>query len=269
MTFAAYETGQDTGSPVELYSIAQGGTAFRFTSAIDDYTYASNVYPSAAVSRDRIVYSAERKQDTLKVSMPSELDFPQLYKDIVPSERATLTITRVHRDDPDQEGAVLHKGIVQVVAFSNDGFTASLTVIPLSSALSQSIPRKSFQGLCSHFLYDGECQVAQNSFKHEDTILTVLGAQITVQNLAGKGDGWATGGFAQIGSTEFRLIMAHAGDIATLLLPFPTDVTGSTVSVFAGCAHTRAICASKFGNFINYGGFAWVPLINIYADGLV
>lgn len=268
MTFIAFENSQAGGSPVELYTLALGTETFRWASGEEDYVYSGDTFEAVEISRSRILISAEQRQDVLNVSLPGDNELVRRYVDIVPGKRATLTVQRVHRDDPDQEAVVLFKGIVQSVAFTSDGTKASLAIRPLTVGLSQNIPRFTYQALCNHFLYDSGCKVNQNSFKYTATVSTVVGSTITVPGISANGADWAVGGFVQTGSSDFRLVLAQTGDDLRLLLPFASSPLGSSVDVFAGCDHTIGTCKIKFNNVVNYGGFAFVPLKNIFATGI-
>ena len=86
----------------------------------------------------------------------------------------------------------------------------------------------------------------------------------------GEADGFYDGGFVFFSSiNDYRLILSHVGNDLTLLLPFPSDAAGETVRIFAGCDHTIATCKTKFDNVLNYGGFAFVPILNPFLTGLV
>jgi uncharacterized phage protein (TIGR02218 family) len=251
-----------------LYTVQLGSTAYRWTSNEVDYIHGGNTFEAAAISRSNITRGVEDRQDVLTIELPSTDNFPRLYVNIVPGQKALMTVQRVHRDDPDQQAIVLFKGLVQSVSFQSDATKASLSVRPLTVGLSQAIPRFSYQALCNHILYDERCKVLQSLFQHTNTATAVSGDIVTVQALNTKGDSWADAGFAQLGTTDFRLILEHTGDNITLLLPFASEVTGSVLDVFAGCKHDLATCKTKFNNVINYGGFAFVPLLNIFQSGL-
>lgn len=268
MTFAAFEGSAQGGHPVELYSLALGAETFRWTSAEDDYVFGGNTFEAAEISRTRVLISSEERQDLLTVNLPASDPYVRKYIKNVPGKRGTLTVQRVHRFDPDQEAFVLFKGIVQAVAFSSDGVKASIAVRPLTTGLSQTIPRMTYQNLCNHFLYDERCKVLQSLFQFTAVVSAVTGSTITVPGLSVNGADWAVAGFVQIPSGDFRLVLSQTGNDVRLLLPFSEGVLNVQVDVFAGCAHTIAVCKTKFNNVINYGGFAFVPLKNIFETGL-
>ncbi len=270
MTFLGFETSQETGEPIELYRITQGSNLWLLNSSEDTYTFGGDDYEPAPLTRGRLSDDSEQGQGSLSVSLPATSALAEAFALVVPGQKMSITITRLHRTDGGTpEGVLIFKGFVQGVDFSEDLRLASLNVVPVTKGLARSIPRYSYQGVCNHFLYDSQCKVSQSLFAFTANVSASSGSTITVPGLtASKGADWAKGGFVQLGTTDFRLIIDHPNDTISLLLPFPSDVVGEEVTVFAGCDHSLATCKSKFDNVANYGGFAFVPLLNIFTVGL-
>lgn len=269
MTFAAFETSLEGGEPVELYEIRVGLTTYRYCSSEDDYVFAGDTYSPAALQRSSVKLTAELRSELFVLELPGSDPFPQLYVNILPGQRASFTVRRLHRQDPDQQAIVLFKGFVASVAYSNDGTQAKLAVAPITAALSRLIPRVGYQGLCNNFLYDAQCKVVQNDFKFTAAVSAITGSVYTIPGLSANGADWAVAGFVQLGTTDFRLILSQSGDDITLIFPFASNITGENVDVFAGCDHSLAVCKVKFNNVINYNGFAFVPQKDIFAKGLI
>lgn len=273
MSFESNETSLQDGSPIELYELNLVSETFRFTSSEEPFVVGVNTYDAIEVSRSEISVGTQSRTQIINFSLPSDHSFVQKYRVVVPGQRATLTILRVHRyDSPGFETTTIFKGIVQSVAFTEDGESASVAVMPLTGALGRQVPRFTFQGLCANVLFDGNCKVDAGSFEFVGNASAITGDNITVDGLlASKGANWADGGYVQtVGGTDFRLILEQSTDVIKVLLPFPSDTTilNTNVSVFAGCSHTLAVCKSKFDNVINYGGFQFVPTKNIFGTGL-
>lgn len=268
MTYAAQEVSAEGGRPVELFDLRIGTDAFLWTTSPDEVTYNSLTYVPTEVKREPLMFSPDERAEALKITVPASLPIVRRYINSVPSEKATMTIRRVHRSDGSNQVTQLFKGVAKAVAFTLDGLQAEIAVLPISAELEDSIPRFVYSSRCNHVLYDQGCTVAQSLFRHSNTVTAVSGDTLTVIGLSAKGDGWATGGYVARGAGDFRLVIEHVGNNVRLLLPFPDNVTGETVEVFAGCAHDIDTCGSKFGNVINFGGFAWVPLNNPFANGL-
>lgn len=270
MTYSQFETSQQQSQPIELYEFSLGLSTYRFTSSEDELTVAGQVYEPAAIRRTAITISSENRQEIVTITLPATNQFAMLFIDIVPGQTSTMTIKRLQRLDigVGDEVITIFKGIVKSVGFSRDSSTASISVAPLNQGLSREIPRFTYQGLCNHVLYDSGCKVLQNDFRFQGEVTVVSGSTLTVPGLNAESDGFYTGGFVQLASNDFRLVTSHAGNVVTLLLPFRVNVTGSLVDVFAGCDHSLATCKAKFDNVANYGGFAFVPLKDIFRNGL-
>lgn len=272
MTYSAFETSVESGRPVEIYLFEIGGDLYPYTSADVEQVVNSITYEPVPLGRNEIVVGPEDRRNVLEVSMPSSLALPQLYITAVPGKRAKLTVQRFHSNDtPTPELATIFTGFVRSVAFTRNAGEAKVACIPIAAATSRQIPRFTFQGLCNHVLYDPRCTIDENdsSYRHDGTVLSISGNDIVVQGADGFTDGWFTGGFVEnAGGLDHRMILGHTGTTLTMMLPFGTDPTGSTVTVRAGCDHTITTCQSKFDNVINYGGFAFIPVRNIFQTGL-
>jgi uncharacterized phage protein (TIGR02218 family) len=268
MPFDTQERSVEAGQPIELYDFRLGAESFLWTTNPVAVTYNSLTYEPMEVTREALQFSSDTRAEALKITVPASTPLVRKYINSVPGQRATLTITRVHRNDGSNQLVQMFKGIVQTVAFDLNGLSASLAVVPITAELANSIPRFAFSGVCNHVLYDSACTVAQSLFRHQNEVTGVAGDVITVQGLSVKGNGWATGGYIALPSGEFRQILGHTGDNVRVLLPFPSNPLGLTVEVFAGCDHSINTCSSKFNNVPNFGGFAWVPLRNPFSTGL-
>lgn len=268
MTYDARETSQQQGQPIELFEITMGSTTYFLTDAEGPQVIGVNTYDPVAVTRSEIRLGRDVSAEQLIVTIPSDHPFPRQFVGTLPGQRASLTIKRFHRDD--SQVVVIFKGMVQSVAFTRDGTASEIVVLPLQASQGRQIPRFTFQGLCNHALYDARCKVPQSLFQYTGVAGTVTnaGLTITVPGLSSKPDGWANGGYIALGTSEFRLIVSHTGDTINLYYPFPANITGMSVDVFAGCDHSLNTCHTKFNNALNYGGFAFVPLKDIFSKGL-
>lgn len=273
MTYDAFETSVESGQPVELYDFNFGSDTFRFTSAEDNVVVGSDTYTAIEIASSAVKISQEQRAQALEVTMPSNNTFATKFIGIQPGQEAVLTIRKFHRTDtPTPQVLVVFKGTVKAVSFDKQGHRARFSILPLS-ALNNFMPRRTYQGLCNHVLYDSRCQVVEGSFRYVNTVSAVSanGRTLTVPGLdAAKGVGFATAGFVTIPSiSEFRLILSHsATDQIEILLPFVNSPLGVSVEVLAGCDHTIATCKTKFNNVINFGGFAFVPLKNVFTAGV-
>ena len=273
MAFTTFEESLEDGTPIELVEIALGATTYRFATSEDDYTFGSDVYDGSSISRSPIRVGQEERTQVINFTLPSNHEFVQLYKLIVPGNTATISVYRFHRlDTPGLERVLTWKGIVRSVAFGQDGTSASIAAMAITGGLSRQIPRYTYQGPCNHVLFDSRCKVALDlTTGHTDVVTAVTGSDVTVNGLSAKGADWAVGGYITNATTDdYRLILAQSVDTVTLLLPFPSGLTvlGESFTVTAGCDHSLATCKTKFNNVENYGGFGFIPTKNVFETGL-
>lgn len=277
MVFDTQESSTESGQPIELYEFRIGADRTRLTSSENDVTLTTTLETFTAETISRGPLRQELNDPTanrLEVTLPADHDFVVDFRDIAPGQKATLTIFRLHRSDlgGSEETAVLFKGTVRNVAFTQQGRTAVMQVLPLTAAYSRPIPRRTFQGLCNHMLYDELCTLDKDdpSFKHIGTVTAVSGDVITVSGAAAF-DALADffeAGFVEF-NNDFRTVVAQSGDDLTLIAPFLTSPNGEQVIVRAGCKH-RAVtdCLNKFNNIDNFGGHRYVPKRNPFSSGL-
>lgn len=273
-SFDTYESSIEGSRPIEVYRFAMGSTVWTYTSWAQDVTLDSVVYSAIPIKRSRIAQGTDQKTRNLTITVPSENLFAAQYVNIVPGEKATLTIIRLQPDEaPSFNTRVMSfKGTVQTAGFPRDGYTAEVVVRSIESAKNTSIPRVSYMGMCNHFLYDNGCGVDPTNFNIVGAV-SAGGAteEITVTGANSQPDGYWTGGYITplSGSPDFRFIVKHVGNVLTMLLPFATDVSSQNVQVYAGCNHlVTGDCATRFENVLEFGGFAFVPSKNVFASGL-
>ena len=276
MTYAAQEASTENGQPVEFYELTIGATTYYHTTAEDTITVSAQPYtPLAGLKRTKIAQGPADRALTLTLELPATNPFVSPYIAAVPSSQATVTIMRLHRTDtPTPQVVTIFEGVVKAVNFDDgNGRIAKVAVQPKIAATSRPCPLFTFQSLCNHVLYDDQCQADDTSasFRETGTVSAVStsGTVLTITGLAAFGDGWFTGGVVEInGGLDSRMIIAHTGNDITLHLPFPLSPLSTNAVVLAGCAHDIETCKSKFDNVINFGGFAFVPTLNIFQTGI-
>lgn len=66
-----------------------------------------------------------------------------------------------------------------------------------------------------------------------------------------------------------RHIVSQAGSELRLSAPVLAPLTAPVrVSVFAGCNLTPEVCTAKFANFVNFGGYPYIPIKNAFESGV-
>jgi len=274
VTFQAFETSDELSRPVELYTITIGTDVFRYTSTEGSFTRGGNTFLPVPISRGELTYGPDERASPLEIMLPAAHEIPRRYIIIPPGLAAVVSVQRTQVDDPDQEIIDLFNGQIHAVRFDEDGERAVLTVFSIEHDLGAEMPRFGYQSLCNHVLYDSGCTVDENdpAFKFTGIVSAESGSTITVIAAGSHNPdpGFFVAGFVKPqGFTDFRMVIAQAGDLLTLLLPFPVPLLHSVVTINSGCDHlVHGHCAQRYNNVINHGGFGFVPVRNIFIGGL-
>ncbi len=275
MSFDSFETSIEGGTPAEVYQIDAGGTSYYYTSEEQDVTLGIQTYTAVAgLQREELTAGRTKREADFKFKLPTSDAVGQLFTGQLPGFRVRVRVSRFHRDDlPTPEVVRIFDGYVQSAAFTGNGKECTLVSRPTLGSIGNTLPRRTYQSLCNHVLYDPlTCKVDDTDPSYKASGLDVASQSANILTVSGgiSGtyvDGWMDGGFVEVpASNDFRLILSQTGNALTLLTPFAS--TPAQVDVFAGCAHTISICSTKFDNVINYGGFAFVPTRNIFQTGL-
>ncbi len=259
MTYDAKETSSYGGSPVELYEFKQGPVYYRYTSGDAMATYLGQAYQPASIRRGSLEQGQELNRTELVINAPRDLSVADLFRVYPPTEVVLLTIRRQHRNDSDT--AIIWQGRLLNVMWRDS--EAELTCESINTSLRRIGLRRKFGRQCPHVLYGVQCRVNQLSYKTSGTITAISGNTVSAAAFAGYADDWFSGGpiewLRDDGVLDRRMITAHTGDTVTLSAPFVGLAIGHSMDGFPGCGHSLAICDSKFGNGINYGGWPFSP----------
>lgn len=263
MTFLTDETGADTAQPIELY---------QFVGSLDRYTYTSGnrpIFHNAAtfrpvpIQRNEIKLGDVTERNELKVYVPITTKLVRDYGFDIPPPELRLTIFRMHGVNGDIQ--TWFTGDVTSITMER-GRAALIIPSVFSGFMRAEFPNVYFQAQCNHPLYSTRCGVNRNSFRVEGVIDSIIDrTSIRVPEAADKPPGWFKAG-ELVTPDERRLIVEHNGATLTLNYPFRSLAEGDSVTMFAGCDHSRDTCNDKFNNIDNFLGFPFTPSLNPFLD---
>lgn len=270
MTYESYETSVETSQPVELYTITLGSTVWYYTSGAIAVTIGGTTWEPLSISRTSQEQSQEDQDQQVEVTLPASTPVCRFFIASVPGQSVEIVVERIQALDVGETRMVMYAGIVQSVTFEDGGTKAVLSVVTSQAAFSKAVPRDVYSAVCNHILFDDRCGLAEASWRVTAEVLSIVGNVLTIDGLSGEADGYYTAGFIELtgSAPDFRVILDHTGDEATVALPFGTSPLGELVRVYAGCAHDPTTCQAKFNNLINFGGFPFVPTKNPFQTGL-
>lgn len=288
MTFNAIET-SSLGQPLEFVTFRNGANIWRYTNSNQEETIGASTYTPLAYRRSDPSFSKESSDGQIKIEIPSTLPIVDFYSTLPSSDISSVTIERLHRNDPDQGLVIFWKG--QVASVQRFGDFATILAVP-PTGLPAQVPRYTYSALCNWFLFQDQCGLVRGQWNHSGVILTIDGSDpsvITVDGLrtqaqaladqfspnqltAQEIDDYWLGGYVENPDGEKRSVYATdvdgVPDRIRLLQPFRSQAVNDVVFVYAGCDRTRSTCSRKFNNHLNHGGFPDIPILNPFTTEL-
>lgn len=180
---------------------------------------------------------------------------------------AAIILYRVNWSDPAQR-AVMQRGNIGEVSRGELAFSAEMR--SLAHRLNQKTGR-TFQYGCDAELGDKRCGVnllapaysgAGSVADVKGRVFTCAGLDAAAADLFSWGAAVWLSGANQGARAKVKVHKITSEGTAQLSLwqaPANPIMPGDTFNVYAGCAHTFAACADKFGNAANYRGFPHMP----------
>lgn len=263
MSYESYESSRDGGQPVELYEFTLGAEAWRHTSADELQSHLGHDYAPEVIQRPEIESSGEIGKANLPIRVPVDFPVALLFRLAAPAEVILLRIHRKHRGDAD--AVVIFVG--RVVNCDWTGREAVLQAESVYTSIRTTGLRRMYAKQCPHMLYGTACRVDPDGFASTGTLTSVSGVSLVVYGAHASSAGYWAGGILLWvdgdGRGHRRMIEDHgAAGAVRLLSPIPGLPTGASVQLWPGCDHTKATCANRFDNRLNYGGFPGIPGVN-------
>jgi uncharacterized phage protein (TIGR02218 family) len=263
MTYAARETSQALGEPIELFRFIYGSTVYTYTSADVEQSRSGETYTPAPIHRGQLELDGESLKGAIEISVPRDNPIAAPFVAYAPEPAITVTVISRHRSEAQEVVGTWEIGHARF-----EGAECHLTCVPTDANLRRRIPRNTFQAQCNWALYSPQCGVNKDLFKVLATVTVISGETITGSAFSSQPDGWFNNGWVERANGERRWIVKHVGTVLTLVAPFATLLVNEQVTAFAGCERTEAVCASKFANLDNHFGFARVPTRNPFGSAL-
>lgn len=268
-SFATLEASREGSRPIETYTFDLGGEPFLYTSSGANITRGLSTFEATAIRRSEIAVGRTERRRPFYVEVPNDNELARLYVLVPPSVKATLRLDRLQRDESPTFATAIpyYEGSVKAVEWPSPSI-ARLVLQTEEANADKHLPRYSYMGVCNHVHYGPGCQVDPTTYQFTGTVTAASGRTITVSGLTGTGRDFK-GGFVLFGGKP-RVILKQVGDVITLLMRYPTEAVGASVTCLPGCNHRmRGDCALVYDNVINVGAFAYVPKRNVFQKGLL
>lgn len=267
MTYSSFETSNQDGRPVALYTFQYGNTYWRYCTADEDKTLGLDenddpaVYLAKAITDEGVTQGGSDQND-LQITMQANLPVPLLFRNTQPSGKIWLTVRRWHIGDPDDETPLLWSGTVQN-STSVDDATVQLACRSLGGSYDRQGLRLAWGRMCPHVLYSPfGCKVDKSLHAYPHEIATLTGTNFTVTTFAEPAEGSFTGGFLELirddGSLDRKGIESQNGNDFVVFGSTDGLEVGTEVTIYPGCPRNTTGC-KLFNNLPNYGGFPHLP----------
>ncbi|MEY9717851.1 putative phage protein (TIGR02218 family) [Sinorhizobium fredii] len=271
MSYDAYETSVDTGSPYFLYLFDNGVTPERLTSEPEALTRVGESWTPSPVSHGDLEQTGDIEKSSLDLTFPLSNSFARTF--LTPAAAiTTVTIWRGHRDDMTETLRVVWKG--RAVGAKDRGNEIVVSVESVFTSMRRTGCRARYQRTCRHALYFPGCDLDRAAFEVAGTVTSVDGLVLTIAAAAAAADGDYAAGIVNFGGV-MGFVARHVGNQVTLLtaiagLAETVAANGSaTVLLAPGCNLTRSRCNSRFNNGLNFGGFDRMPDNNPFSISIV
>lgn len=270
MSYDAYEYSVQDGDPVIRFVFAMGETVYAYTTEPNIVSDSNYTFTPAAIKMGEVSQTNEMNKDPLQLEFPRDHAFAALFLGGVPEQITTVTVFRGHLGDTAEEFQFYWKGRVAGVSA---GETIRLDCENVFTSLRRAGLRARYQKKCRHALYQTGCGVDKSLYASVVNVSAASGFTITIDELdsntidsnIGDADEFV-GGMVETNDGSTRYIISQSGKVLTLIRPLQSliddvndSVGGAEVTLYPGCAHTRAACKDKFNNLLNFGGFPWIP----------
>ncbi len=258
---------------IELFKFERGDEAWYYTNSEIDVTYSGNTYESATIGRNDIEESEELSKSELEITMALDSDLSQ---DIITqfTERFLYVTVYIQQND---ETTIAWRG--RHTSTNPSGMTMVMAFESNFTALGKYGLTKRYQISCPHRLYSTACGVNKDNYASSYVVSDVNGVYVTLSETPSESDGYFKYGMIEEPGGLYGYIIGHSG--ATITMQRAVDSLtsafessgygngygqyygGLSVTIYPGCMKSLDTCHDKFDNVENFGGFPWIPDVDI------
>jgi hypothetical protein len=278
----------------EIYTFTKGASIIRLTSHNSNMTVDGELYRAAPISRSNIKYQLGSVITPCQIKIPIDYIYTIL-SGVSPVSPIMVEIRRYYLGDTTDYHLIL-AGIM--VGWIQSGREIEITCLNRGYELKTQLPRKYYQALCNHQLFDAGCTLDKEDYKMRVTISRYdnvdagvdIGAGSAYLEVADFSPDSFGQNFSDFVTTEFgghfaqgyieyggyRYLIANHKP-ATLQpawietqyrIPFPAGASRFVVTIYPGCGRTPHQCLDSYSNLTNFLGFWYMPANNPADKGL-
>ena len=245
---------------INMYKVTVGLQSWHYTSGEFDVNTGLHDYLAVPLKRTDLTFDLKQTEVTLTV--PADLAPFDMFKYVAPLLPFTVEIMSYP--------SLVSSYIGNVVKVSFDAATnvAKVTLGSVKSLEDSVAPSRTFSVTCSYELFSEPCGLIANAFKTSVPIADIIVSELTMtaDAFGTHGDHYYHGGYIMTSTGESQYIVEQIGNTITLLGGIVTINDVTNVDIFPGCNKGHMTCNDKFANQPNFGGYPFIPYINIFAE---
>lgn len=268
MTYASNDVSPNQGIPMEFYKFEGLLKNYLYCDQANPEVLGGETYSPLAVFRSNIeVGSIVDAQKSMSIQVPSDSDLAKDYGGKITPTQLQFTLFRAYRgDDLSTQFRQRYTGRAVGYGYENSLFQIEFNNT-IATELNQENRQVYFQSICNHKLYDVRCKANKPANTTTSTVVAFSDTAVEVVD-----DGWANGelkvgSLVNVRTGEERLIFDNLENVLDIGYPFVDIIVGDQVQMVRGCNHGTSDCILKFNNYINYGGFLFMPDVNPFENG--
>lgn len=269
MTYAVKDKSTHDGLPMEFFKFVGPLRTYRFTDQANAVTLNGEVYLPIQINRGNVgVSSIVNSQKSLTVSLPADCSLARDYGQRLTPTQLRLTMFRAYRGD-DLATQFKQRFRGEAVSYGFEGYQFGIEFGNiLQNDLDKPLREVYYQSICNHVLYDARCKANKGDNTTTSNVVNFSDQAVEVVN-----DGWPNGDLragtlVNVRTGEERLIINNLANVITIGYPFVDIVDGDEVQLVRGCNHGATECVTKFDNYVNYGGYLFLPYRNPFENAV-
>lgn len=266
-TYTNYESSVEAGRPIQFYRFTLGTIVWTYVNIDSDQTVGGVVWQACSISDDGIKQTGEAQSDSMTITAPDDIGPAVAFNGSPPSTDVTVEILRMHEGMTTLR--VCFVGSITQVGSPKAG-QALLTVQTMSATMKRTGLRLCYQRACPYAVYDPKtCTVDKSTHAIASFVRSIDGFDILCDDAATQPDNYFANGFIEwihpVRGVQQILIessLSSGGNGPGTLTLFD-DVQelniGQPITLYAGCDKTPKTCQVVFNNYVNYGGYEYMP----------
>ncbi len=258
---------------------------WRYTSFERDVTNGGHTFTAALLEHGDIQETAVLDRQTVEIKSRNFAGNPLAM--LVPFQLEWPLLLSIYEVDVPTAGGTAATNprcyfVGEVTKCDTEGPYLNATAGSLTSLFERKIPRRIYNPGCNWILFESKCGVAKANWKWQGivsgwdapssglSLASVVSVASPVNTIALTAHLFA-GGYLTVGSgsaVQYRMIAESTAAIAGALTLsvstgfFNAPNIGDVVTFYPGCDGQKATCEGTFANYLNHGGYPWIPAAN-------